>query len=473
MKKYTLYILFVFLNIIMPAQPTHEFQKILASDGQPDDMFGASLAIQENIAVFGTPQDDDVVNNAGAVYVYERNGTSWGFKQKLTISESEEADMLGEAVGIDGNFIVASAYQAAGITGNTGAAYIWKKNGDTWEFMQKIYASDGSSADNFGKSIAVDGNYIVVGADNEDFGSGSAYVFYFDGTNWTQIAKLQGDDNLNDYFGHSVDISGDYIAVGAWQANVSGSNEGAVFVFKNNSGTWEFLQKLSADNAEDDDVLGYSVAIDGDYIVTGAHGDDFATGSAYVFYNNGETWEQQAKLTQNNGSYEDYFGKNVSISGDFILVAAQKYDTAKGDEGAVYLFVREGTSWARTSMFSASDASDTGLYGYCTAIDGNYAFASSVQNNGTVYALGPDNVSVNNTEKNDISVFPNPVYSYFKIKNINEEIKSLTIFDLSGKILFKQNNVGKMINISNLPPGNYFLKINTKNQDIYKMIIKN
>ncbi len=471
MKKITFVLFALFITVLMQAQPTHEFQRIYATDGQSDDMFGYSLAIWGNFAIFGTPQDDDIESNSGAAYIYERTGADWNVKQKLTISTAEAADMFGEAVDIDSNYLVVSAYQAAGITGNTGVAYVYKKNGTSWFFQDTIYANDGETADNFGKSIAISGDYIVVGADNEDFGSGSAYVFHRNDTIWEQVAKLEGDDSLNDYFAHSVDIDGDKIVVGAWQSNAPGSNTGSAFVFKNNGGVWELDTQLVAKDAAVDDGLGYSVAISGDYIVAGAHGSNLSTGAAYVFYNDAGTWKQQAKLVANNGGYEDYFGKNVSISGNYILVGAQRYDYAKSDEGTVYLFVRTGTDWARQTQFFASDTSDTGIYGYCTAIDGDFAFVSSIQTNGTVYALGPDNVSLKSFNNKNISVYPNPTSDFIRINTNNLVIKNIEILDLNGKILFNQNTA-QSIDISDLEAGVYILKIKT-NQSVYcQKIIK-
>ncbi len=456
-------LIFISVAIILQGQPTHEFQKILASDGQEDDMFGNSLAIFGNIAVIGTPQDDDIANNAGAVYIYQRTGASWNFVQKLTVSDGEEADMFGTSVDISENYIVVGSYQAVGITANTGAAYVFVKDGTNWTLQSKIYANDGESADNFGKSVAISGDFIVVGADNEDFGSGSAYVFQRQDTVWTQVAKLEGSDELNDYFAHSVDIDSNYIAVGAWQSNAPESNTGSVFVFKNNGSTWELDTQLVANDAAIDDRLGYSVAIDGNYIVAGAFGCDMTKGAAYVFHNNGETWEQQAKLTASNGSAEDYFGKNVSMSGDYILVGAQRYDNAKGDEGTAYLFVRDGSTWQMQHQFLASDAEDTGLYGYCTAIDGDFALVSTVQLNGAVYALGPEGLKISaHNINNNIVIYPNPADNFIKILS-DEDILSIEILTLNGKLI-KKTDIAQTIDISGIAPGSYLLKITTKNR---------
>ncbi len=472
MKTIIFYLLFLFPTILF-AQPFAEQTIITASDGEINDMFGNALSIRGNIAVIGTPQDDDIANNAGAVYVYERTGTNWNFVQKLTASDGEEADMLGTSVDIDGDYIVAGAYQAVGNTGNTGAAYIYKFNGTNWEFKQKIYASDGESADNFGKSIAISGDYIVAGADNEDFGSGAAYVFHRTDETWSQIAKLQEDDEETmDYFACSVDIDGDFIAAGSWQNNEAGSNSGAVYVFRNNSGTWEQYTKLVHNNAVVDDALGYSVAISGNYIVAGAHAKDAAKGAAYVFYNDNGTWTQQAKLTASNAANEDYFGKAVCISSDYIISAAQRHDETKSDEGAVYLYVRDGTDWSQQKIFTASDASDTGLYGYTVAIDGEYALVSTVQENGKVYVLAPENTGINSFDKDIFSVFPNPAGKIIHI-NSNKTVEYLYITDISGrkiKSLIPENNKTD-VDISNFTKGIYFLTIKADNKQLTRKII--
>ncbi len=471
-NKITIAFIAIFFPIFIFAQPFEQETKILASDGDADDMFGNSLSISGNIGVIGTPQDDDVVSNGGAVYIYERSGDLWHVKAKLTIAESEEADMLGESVDVEGDYIVAGAYQATGVgdATNRGAAYIFKKNGDNWDLQQKIFANDGELADNFGESVVISGDYIVVGAPNEDFGTGAIYIFHRSGETWTQVAKLiENDGNINDSFGRSVDISGNYIVSGAWQNNAPDSNTGAAYVFYNNAGTWEFNTKLIADDAQIDDALGYSVAISGNYIVAGSHAKNGSKGAAYVFYNDAGTWGQQAKLIASNGVGEDYFGKNVSISEDYIMVGAQRHDNAKSDEGAAYLFVRSGTTWSQNKQFSASDESDTGIFGYCTAIDGDYAFVSTIQDNGAVYVFGPEGTGINNI-KNNISIYPNPTHNYLIINSDKNISLNLLIYDISGRIVLNKNVKNEQfIDISKFKEGVYFAKINGDTIKIFKI----
>ena len=462
------------LSLSTKAQPETEMIKLLANDGQSDDMFGNSLSISGDIAVIGTPQDDDEDNNTGAVYIFERVDANWNFIQKIIADDGELADMFGISVDIAGDYIVVGSYQAVGVTGNTGAAYIFWNNGTSWEQQAKVFANDGESADNLGKSIAISGDYMVAGADNKDFGTGAAYVFHRENTTWSQVAKLiEPDGEMNDYFAHSVDISGDYIVAGAWQNNAVGSNSGAVYVFKNNSSVWEYDNKLTAEDAVVDDGFGYSVSVSGNYIIAGAHGDDGSKGSAYIFYNNSGEWTQQAKIISDDGNSEDFFGKSVSISGDYAIVGAQRNDASKSEEGAAYLYVRNGNYWSQQEKFTASDANDTGLFGYCVTIENDFALVSTVQDNGAVYVFGPENVGNFDNENSGISVYPNPVKNILNIQNA--ENCTIQIIDICGRVMndFIVNKQQYQIEISNYKSGVYFVKINqTENIIIKKIMVR-
>ncbi len=456
----------------MMAQPVEEQIILLASDGQADDMFGNAMAISGNFAVIGTPQDDDVDSNSGAAYIYEKIGGNWIFSEKLVVDDGELADMFGISVDIDGDYLIVGAWQAVGLTGNTGAAYIYKRNGSNWDFQQKIYANDGESADNFGKTVAISGEHIVVGAPNEYFGSGVAYIFHKNGEDWTQVIRYDAEDTSGtDHFGCSVDIDGNYIVVGAWQNDAPGSNTGAAYVYYNNVGIWGFQSKLIADDAQVDDGLGYSVSISGDYVVAGAHAVNGAQGAAYVFERDNTTWTQDVKLTASNGGYEDYFGKAVSISGDYIMIGAHRHSVGKGNEGSAYFFIGNGTSWNEESEFTASDAGDTGLFGYNVAIEGDYAFVSSVQNNGAVYVFAPVGADIK-TITGNIILYPNPTNDIVYLSDI-ENVISVVITDIKGKVIINKKLSGNnTINISQLESGIYIVNVKTTTGIFTSKIVK-
>jgi len=189
-----------------------------------------------------------------------------------------------------------------------------------WDNEQKLTASDGASYDHFAYLVSLDGDYAVIGAywdDDNGYNSGSAYIFHKSGTIWTEQAKITASDGASeDFFGISVSISGDYAVIGAYHDDDNGSNSGSVYIFYRNGTTWTQQAKLIASNGSYEDYFGISVSISGDYAVIGSYRDDDNgnnSGSAYIFYKSGTTWTQQAKLTAYDGSAEDYFGISVSI----------------------------------------------------------------------------------------------------------------------------------------------------------------
>jgi hypothetical protein len=214
--------------------------------------------------------------------------------------------------------------------------------------VAKLTASDGAAVDQFGNSVSVSGDTVVVGADWDDVGvntnQGSAYVFVRSGSTWTQQAKLTASDGAaNDYFGYSVSVSGDTVVVGAyWDAVDANVNQGSAYVFVRTGTTWSQQAKLTASDGAANDYFGYSVSVSGDAVVVGAYWDAVGAnvnqGSAYVFVRTGTTWSQQAKLTASDGAAGDQFGISVSVSGDTVVVGANFDKVAANNQGSAYVY---------------------------------------------------------------------------------------------------------------------------------------
>ena len=159
-----------------------------------------------------------------------------------------------------------------------------------WVNEQQIAASDGSAYDYFGNSISIDGDYAVIGAWKDDvtgIDRGSAYIFYRSGTNWIEQAKLTAPDGMDeDLFGYSVSISGDYAIIGAYGDDDNGNNSGSAYIFYRNGTSWTEQIKLTPLDGASEDRFGCAVSISGDYAIVGAWGDDgtgIDRGSAYIF----------------------------------------------------------------------------------------------------------------------------------------------------------------------------------------------
>ncbi|MCP4106398.1 MAG: hypothetical protein GY749_12840 [Desulfobacteraceae bacterium] len=206
----------------------------------------------------------------------------------------------------------------------------------------KIAPGDGAENDYFGRSVSISGNYAIVGAHGNNDYSGSAYVYKYNGTSWNLDAKITANDGrFYDYFGCSVSISGDYAIVGANEKNSSGTDAGSAYIFKRDEITWSQQDKITATDAADYDYFGSSVSISGNYAIVGAYGDDdngSLSGSAYIFYRDGNSWRHYEKITPSDGAPSDRYGSSVSISGN-CAIAGSPYNDENGDaSGAAYLY---------------------------------------------------------------------------------------------------------------------------------------
>ena len=328
-------------------------QKLLASDGAVQDEFGRSVATNGEVVLVGAYRDDVPCNdcNSGSVYVFCFSGSIWVQEQKLVPSDNAGGDQFGWSVAISGDVAVIGARGDADQGGSTGSAYVFRYNGSVWEEEYKLLASDGASGDEFGYSVAIDGDAAVIGTpfdDDNGIGSGSAYVFRFQGSSWSQEAKLTASDGaMDDQFGRSVAISGDTIVVGAWHDEDNGDGSGSAYIYQFDGSSWEQDQKLLPANEPGQNRFGWSVAIDGDEAMIGAPFDSDAgvhSGSAYVFGFNGSEWVQEDELHASDAEAEDMFGRAVSISNGVAVIGAFEDDDAcpknpNCKSGSAYVFL--------------------------------------------------------------------------------------------------------------------------------------
>jgi hypothetical protein len=268
--------------------------------------------------------------------------------------------------------------------------------------LAKLTASDGATGDEFGYSVSMSGDTVVVGAyTDEDNGDrcGSVYVFERDAGgsgNWEQAAKLTASDAAEDaFFGWSVSISGDTVVVGAHGAD----GKGAAYVFERDCGgvgNWGQTAKLSASDGAAGSGFGAAVSIVGDTVVVGAPGDDNSGsdfGSAYVFERDAGgagTWGEVAKLAASDGIENDYLGRAVSVDGDVALVGAWGADHI----GRAFLYERDAGGadrWGQVAKLTASDGGTWDLFGSSvsissdTAVVGAYGDDDSGDMSGTAY----------------------------------------------------------------------------------------
>ena len=459
---------------------------VKASNTGVGDKFGTNVALDgDTLAVgadseasaatgVGGNQADNGAPFSGAVYVFTRTGGVWSQQAYLKASNTGAFDQFGTSVALSGDTLAVGADSedsaATGVNGNqadnsapgSGAVYLFTRNPATGVWSQQAYvkASNTRASDLFGTSVALSGDTLAVGASREDsaatgvngdqadnsaiFDSGAVYVFTRTGGVWSQQAYLKASNTgASDLFGTSVALSGDTLAVGAFEASaatgVNGNQadnsaplSGAVYVFTRTGGVWSQQAYLKASNTGQADLFGTNVALSGDTLAvvapledsaaTGVNGNQadnsaLESGAVYVFTRTGGVWSQQAYVKASNTGAGDRFGWSVALNGDTLAVGALNENSAatgiNGDQtddsalesGAVYVFTRTGGVWSQQAYVKASN---TGA---------NDRFGTSVALSGDTLAVGADSedrgaTGVNGDQANDSAVQSGAVYVY-------------------------------------------------------------
>ena len=358
-----------------------------ASNTGANDLFGFSLALSSDTLVVGAPyeassavgiggdQTDNSAVQAGAVYVFTRDGAgAWSQQAYVKASNAQANDRFGGAVTLSGETMAVGAHQedssAIGInggegndatSGNSGAVYVFTSAAGTWSQQAYIKASNTGATDFFGYygSVALSGDTLAVGA----YAEASAAI------------GINGDETLN-----------------------NAGNAGAVYVFtRDAASTWSQQAYIKASNTGAGDAFGQSVALSGDTLAVGAHfedsnavsvnGDDTnnlapSSGAAYVFTRDAAgTWSQDAYVKGSNTATSDQFGMRVALSDDVLAVFALGEDGADtginvtqtnnsaSSSGAVYVFLRDGAgTWGQDFYVKASNTDSNDEFGWSLAI---------------------------------------------------------------------------------------------------------
>ena len=289
---------------------------------------------------------------------------------KLTPDDGAYNDNFGMSVAVSGNTVIIGAPDDDDNGNNSGSAYVFVRSGESWSQQAKLTAEDGTEDAGFGCSVAIDGDTAVIGAAKDlenNNTSGSTYVFVRSGDSWSQQAKLIPDDSTpGDMFGWSVDVDDSTVVVGAYGNTDS---KGSAYIFLRDDSSWTQQSRIDAgDDAIPGDSFGYSVSLSANSIIIGVPYDDYYgsnSGSAYIFVNDGSSWTEQAKLIPSDPIIEDKFGYSVSIGGDISAIGAYGDD---GYEGSAYVFIRDSGVWTQQEKLEPADNTSENYVGWSVAV---------------------------------------------------------------------------------------------------------
>lgn len=329
--------------------------KLVANNSNTGMLFGQFSAVDGNRVAVGAWKYG--TNDTGAAYIKEWNGSAWveTFFQSNDISSD---DRYGYSIDIFGDRMIVGAPYDDDNGSNSGSAYVYDWDGSSWT-ETKLTASDGAFDDRFGRSVSVHNDRIIVGAfgdDDNGLWSGSAYIFDWDGSNWNETKLTASDGDSNDVFAQTVHVHGDRVVMGAKNDEVNGMESGSIYIFEWDGSNWNETKILASDGAANDQY-GRRVGIYGDRVVSGSWRDDdngLSSGSVYIYDWNGSNWVE-SKLLASDGDFNDQFGEAVGLHGDRLVVGATGDEPNGLGSGSAYLFEWDGSTWVETKVVSADN----------------------------------------------------------------------------------------------------------------------
>jgi hypothetical protein len=376
-----------------PETVQYEFQKITPTAGLPQDNYGFDVAMDGEFAVVGAPYDDTLGEDAGTAWILRYDGAQWTEVDQLLSSAGMPGDLFGFSVAIDQDVMVIGTPYSGEFGWLAGLASVYRYDGNSWNFDQFLYPADIETTDFFGGSVAVDGDVIVVGAASDSHSgladAGSAYVFRDVLGAWVEEQKLTAyDAEGGDTFGDAVAVDGTTIADGAPGDDGMGYTDiGSVYVFDFSGPSWGFTEKAYPPDPIREPGMGLDVALEGDLLVAGAWGDSSIAplaGSAYVFERNG-TFGTGVELAPEQPLALDFYGMGVEVNQGRVLIGAARKD----DVGAAFLYEQKtGGGWKILRRFEATDAFSLCYFGISVALDGDRALVGARLMTGPAGATG-------------------------------------------------------------------------------------
>ena len=430
-------ILLSFLFTVQTAKAQYEVQKIFPENTDDFDVFGEDVDIAGDFLICGARGDDDAGDKEGAAYIYHNNDGVWEQHSKLFAEQSQMWDFFGDGVCISEDYaVLISCYNVAGVFTGKIAIFHYNSDTDTWEQQFFIEKPEGLPDDAmFGKSCDIDGDNLIIGMrpfDSETGVNGSAYIYNYNGTTWTLTAEITPEDAVSsDIVGQYVSISGDYAIVSAHCADSPSPNIGYACIFKNIEGTWTELTKIIGQ--QEGSYFSEGLAMNENYAIIGACEDvegNIDQGAVYVYENNSDTWTQTQKLIAPDGEQGARFGSDIAFNDNYLIIGAN-YTSVSGGYSAAYIYENIDGTWIFVEKLQPDDAQAGDRFGDAVALSGNTFIVGANrhdvngnENSGAAYIYSPEIIQ---STENDIIQFDVPNQVGDEIINTTEHTVNLDV----------------------------------------------
>lgn len=319
--------------------------------------FGAAIGIHNNQIIVGATTAEVSGVRKGEAYVFQYDPVSSNITLQATLAaiDGAENDNFGTSVDIHGDIAVAGALLKT-VSGSVraGAVYAYKRSGNSWTHIAYITPADRAPEDRFGAKVSVSGNWLAVSAThaivNGNYQAGKVYLYKLNnaGSAYDYHSTITAPDPAAyDMFGTGLQLSGDTLVVGAPRHTASSSYDGngRVILYVRNGNTWQHQHTFTASDGKKGDAFGASVHIQGQRFIAGAYnakvGSNKAQGKAYMFYNDGSAWHEEAIFTNSDGAYGSHFGWGVATEGNDAVISANSHNwRGYSNHGRIYFFWR-------------------------------------------------------------------------------------------------------------------------------------
>jgi hypothetical protein len=332
-----------------------QVQKLVASDGAAGDQFGNAIALLGNTLIITAPiATVEGRPWQGAAYVFTLVGKAWTQRQKLVAKHGVAFETLGNAVGLTATSALISA---GGAFHNgqflPRSVYVFKlapsRTGDVWAEAQNLAAPHPADETSFGLAMSVSGATAFVGARattiSTNLGQGAVYIYTESNGGWSLTGKLSASDGAaRDNFGVSLALEGNTALIGAPGAMINGNiSQGAVYRFDHSSAGWSQKQKFTSSDGTPINLFGASVSLFKDTALIGAYASKSYRGTAYVFEDKVGGFTQTREIVPSDGVAGDVFGYYTSIDAATALIGSYPADVnGTFEQGAAYFYARSG-----------------------------------------------------------------------------------------------------------------------------------
>jgi hypothetical protein len=349
--------------------------------------YGWAVSVNGDYAAVSATEDTlNATTTSGSVYVYHRVNGNWVLEARILAPDAASGDEFGYTVCLAGDdLIVGAVAKHNGAVNYQGAAYVFHRNGQNWPLQQKLLASDGTANAFFGGEVEISGNTAIVGAHGTKVGNnisqGAVYVFTRNGAVWTQQAKLLADDGAAEaYFGTSASLDGDFMAIGASSAKTNGVTHGAVYIFVKVGNTWLQQKKVLSNSPLGGGRFGLSVSLHNDLLVVGAPSEKYAAtqaGVVHVYRRSGSSWIHSHTLFPVSEEYDTRFGTTVLVRDGYIFVSSPRERVGDISPGMVHVYKADENSVRIMKRITMPDATSDIYWAQDLSFDGKHYIMSS------------------------------------------------------------------------------------------------